>query len=148
MLHPSGIGVADRPAPIFPFAHPGHDKNARIFEPFIVAHFTDEEAWAALFTDEQRLALYRAIHGNRKGAGKKARLIQPTRTGDEVNNGVIEHHVSLEGDGLVDGERMYRSVCSCGWRCSTAYRDPDQAARVAMGRHGVAPGADQLGWDM
>lgn len=63
MLHPPGVVLPDWPPP-FRYALPS---VARTLEPFIAAQLSDAEAWHALFTDEQRLERFRAIHGNRKG---------------------------------------------------------------------------------
>lgn len=67
--------VPDWPPP-FRFAHPAHDRQARTFEPFIAAGFSDAEAFDALFTDDQRLSVFRAVHGNRKGPRRKRRAVQ------------------------------------------------------------------------
>ena len=66
MLHPPGIGVPDWPPP-FEYALADLPSMARTFEPFIAAGFSDAEAWEALFTDEHRLEIVRAVYGNRKG---------------------------------------------------------------------------------
>lgn len=58
-------GVSDWPPP-FEYAHPDHDRFARVFEPFIAAGFSDEEAWSALFDDAHRLEVFRVVYGNRK----------------------------------------------------------------------------------
>jgi hypothetical protein len=66
MLHPPGIVVPDWPPP-FQFALGDLPRMARTFLPAIEAHYTDAEAWELLFDDENRLAVFRSIHGNRKG---------------------------------------------------------------------------------
>lgn len=70
MLHTRsryGVGVADNPPQLFRYGLAGHDRLARTFVPFIETLQPDAVAWEALFTDEQRLATFKTIHGNRKG---------------------------------------------------------------------------------
>lgn len=69
MLAPTGIRVPDWPAP-FQYAHANHDANSRTFLPFIECLLPDEEAWESLFTDAQRLDVFRSIYGNRQGKRK------------------------------------------------------------------------------
>lgn len=65
-LAPSIVpGYADRPPQLFEFGHPDHDTYVRTYEPFIAAQFSDEEATDALFTDHQRLRVFKVVHGNR-----------------------------------------------------------------------------------
>jgi hypothetical protein len=59
MLAPRSIGVMDRPPEIFEFALPDHNHMARTFVYYIERLFPDEEAWAALFDDNQRLDVVR-----------------------------------------------------------------------------------------
>lgn len=66
LLRANGICVPDWPRP-FRYAHPHHDEQARIFLPFIETLMPDTEAWGALFSDEQHLACFKVVHGNRKG---------------------------------------------------------------------------------
>lgn len=67
MLRPRLIGVGDQPPTLFRYGLPHHDRLARTFVPFIELGLPDDEAWEALFTDEQRLAHFRCAYGNRKG---------------------------------------------------------------------------------
>ena len=61
MLHPQGIGVMDRPPEIFRYGLADHKHMARTFVYYIERLFPDEEAWAALFEDNQRLDVVRRI---------------------------------------------------------------------------------------
>lgn len=65
MLRPAGLGVPDSPPEVFRYGHPNNAAMARTFEPFIALGLPDECAWAALFTDAQRLDVFRATYGNR-----------------------------------------------------------------------------------
>lgn len=65
MMRPPGIGVADAPPQLFAFGHPRNAELARCFEPFIAAGFSDAEAWAALFSDEQRIKQAAVVYGKR-----------------------------------------------------------------------------------
>ena len=66
----SGVAVPDLPPP-FRFALADHPRLMRSFEPFIAAGFSDAEAWESLFSDDQRLAEFRSVYGNRKGRVKR-----------------------------------------------------------------------------
>lgn len=75
MLRDKFGAVPDLPPQIFKFGLVTHDRNARAFEPFIAAHFSDEEAWHALFTDQEHLEDVKVVYGNRMGREKKKRKV-------------------------------------------------------------------------
>lgn len=74
MLHPKGVGVADRPPELFQYPTPDSQTMARAFLPFIEQGFSDEEAWHVLVSDDQRLECFKVSHGNRKGRRRQRGL--------------------------------------------------------------------------
>lgn len=76
MLRPRGVGVWDQPAELYRHGNHDHASQARTFLPFIELLLPDDEAWDALFTEEQRLDTFRVVHGNRKGPRPKPERAQ------------------------------------------------------------------------
>lgn len=69
-LSPRGILVPDRPVPVFGY---GLDAmRLRRCLSFIETAMSDDEAWGALFTEEDRLHTFRCVYGNRKGKRRSA----------------------------------------------------------------------------
>jgi hypothetical protein len=65
--------IADRPPALFRYGLADHDATVRLAEPHIAAGYSEREVWAALFTDEQRIAIHRTVHGNLKGGRRRTR---------------------------------------------------------------------------
>lgn len=73
-LHPKTIAYPDNP--LSPYMLPRWQSDIRVFLPYIETGRSDDEAWEALFSDDQRLDVFRTVYGNRKGPVPKRSVPQ------------------------------------------------------------------------